>query len=113
MSKTRDKKNKKRRGHDAESKKIASEHDKVKEQNRLERKRKEKARLAKYEKPWLDKKDSHELQMKLHELVFDVPVSKRNNRWRKDIKQIKKVCVELGIWDGFVQKMQLNNQGID
>jgi len=104
----------KNRHHDKESSEISDRHDKIKEQNRIEREQKEKERIEKYAKPFEQKSDSHELQMKLHNLVFDTPKSNQNSKeWLTQYRDLMILCKKLNLWDGFAHKYQLNRRGYE
>ena len=96
------------RNHDKQSSEIAARHDKVKEENRKIREQKEKDRIAKYETPNRLKKDSHTLQMELHKLLSSRTVTHDHNTKQK-FKVLKEMCLELGIWEGFVTKYKMQS----
>ena len=101
------------RHHDEEASEIADRHDKIKELNRLEREKKEKERLEKYDKPFKIKDDTHALQMELHRLLTEYKDYERDHNWKQKFNMVRELSQEMGIWDGFVKKYQLNRRGLD
>lgn len=102
------------RYHDEESTRVAKRHDAIKAENKRKKEAKEKARLEKYAQPFKVKKDSHSVQMALHDLLFDRPKAEfKTKQWLLDYRQVLETAKKIGVWDGFVSKYRLASRGLE